>query len=116
MGNFNAHLRDAAFVFADEAIFAGDKAHESVLKALITEQYIMIETKFQNAVMAKNCVHLMIASNDEWVVPAGFDERRFFVLDVAAHHQKDSNYFAAIDEQMEQGGAAACCVIFSTWT
>ena len=32
---FWPHLRDAVFVFADEAFFAGDKAHEGVLKALV---------------------------------------------------------------------------------
>jgi hypothetical protein len=107
VGNFNAHLRDAVVVFADEAFFAGDKAHEGIVKALITEPTIMIEGKFQNAVTARNCVHLIMASNDEWVVPAGIDERRFFVVDVAPHHKQDGAYFAEIDRQMEGSGASA---------
>jgi Family of unknown function (DUF5906) len=36
-GHFNMHLRDTVFLFADEAFFAGDKAHVGALKALITE-------------------------------------------------------------------------------
>jgi hypothetical protein len=40
VGSFNAHLRDAVFVFADEAFFAGDKQHEGMLKALVTEPSI----------------------------------------------------------------------------
>ena len=44
-GNFNAHLRDCVMLFADEAFFAGDRAGEGVLKALITEPSLPIEGK-----------------------------------------------------------------------
>src|SRR4051794_16699882 len=33
VGRFNEHLRDCVMLFGDEAFFAGDKAHEGVLKA-----------------------------------------------------------------------------------
>jgi hypothetical protein len=82
-GNFNAHLRDSCLVFADEAFYAGDKQHEGQLKRLVTEPTLMIEAKYANAVSVRNCLHLIVASNDDWVVPAGTDERRFFVLDVS---------------------------------
>ena len=49
-GNFNAHLRDAVFLFADEAFYAGDKQHVGVLKRMITEPNLMIAAKYQNAV------------------------------------------------------------------
>jgi hypothetical protein len=45
-----------------------------------------------------------MASNDAWVVPAGLDERRFFVLDVARTQQRKTAYFAHIAEQMDNGG------------
>ena len=35
VGKFNLHLRDCIFLFADEAFYAGDKQHESVLLSLI---------------------------------------------------------------------------------
>ena len=70
-GNFNGHLRDTVLLFADEAFFAGDRAHVGVLKALITEPTLTIEAKYANAVQMPNFVHLMMASNEEWVVPAG---------------------------------------------
>ncbi|MFO1153660.1 MAG: DNA-primase RepB domain-containing protein [Rhodospirillales bacterium] len=37
VGNFNAHLRDCVVLFGDEAFYAGDRRHESILKMLITE-------------------------------------------------------------------------------
>ncbi len=106
-GNFNAHLRDAVVVFADEAFFAGDKSHASVLKGLITDPFITIEAKHKNAVMVRNVVHLLMASNDDWIVPAGEDERRFCVIDVSPSHQQNHAYFASIYQQMESGGLAA---------
>lgn len=106
-GNFNAHLRDAVVVFADEAFFAGSKQHESVLKGLITDPLITIEAKYQNAVTARNVVHLLMASNEGWVVPAGIDERRFCVLDVSSAHKQDLQYFRALNQEIEHGGLAA---------
>ncbi len=106
-GNFNSHLRDAVFLFADEAFYAGDKAHVGVLKALITEPTLTIEAKYQNAVQAPNFLHIMMASNEEWVVPAGLEARRFLVLLVASTFAQNRAHFAAIQKEMEAGGYEA---------
>jgi len=106
-GNFNAHLRDACVVFADEAFYAGDKQHEGQLKRIVTEPTLMIEPKYRDAAPARNCLHVIVSSNEEWVVPAGADERRFFVLDVSQCKQKNFPYFAALEAELRHGGAAA---------
>ena len=107
VGNFNAHLRDTVFLFADEAFFAGDRAHVGVLKSIITKPCLTIEGKFQNAIETPNFLHLMMASNEEWVVPAALDARRFLVLEVSEAVKNNHDYFAAIWQQMEAGGYAA---------
>lgn len=107
IGHFNAHLQDCIVLFGDEAFYAGDKKHSSVLKTLITESHITIERKGVDATPSKNCVHLLMASNEDWVVPAGFDDRRFFVLDVSAERACDTAYFVAIKKQMDAGGREA---------
>ena len=107
VGNFNQHLRDCAFLFADEAFFAGDKQHVGVLKSIITEPHLTIEGKFQNAVQAPNYLHVMMACNEEWVVPASLDSRRFFVLEILDARKNDHAYFGAIWKQMESGGYEA---------
>jgi hypothetical protein len=99
--------RFAPIFAADEAFYAGDKQHEGQLKRLVTEPTLMIEAKYANAVSVRNCLHLIVASNDDWVVPAGTDERRFFVLDVSSARQKDYEYFGSLEKELEQGGAAA---------
>lgn len=106
-GRFNAHLRDCCLLFADEAIVPGDKAAESVLKGLITEPELTIEGKGVNLVQARNRLHVIMASNEEWVVPAGIDERRFAVFEVSSQRAQDSDYFCAIAEQLRGGGLAA---------
>jgi len=113
-GNFNVHLRDAVVVFADEAFYAGDKKHESILKTLVTEPTIMIEGKGVDAEVAPNCIHLMMASNSNWVVPAGKHERRYFVLDVKPTHRQDTAYFGAMIKQMNEGGYNALLLMLQT--
>jgi hypothetical protein len=106
-GSFNGHLRDAVFLFADEAFFAGDKSHVGVLKSLITEPVLSVEEKFKNAIQAPNFIHLMLASNEQWVIPASLDARRFFVLEVSNKRANDHQYFEAIWSELEAGGFEA---------
>lgn len=107
VGNFNAHLRDCVVLFGDEAFYAGDKKHESVLKMLITEETLAIEAKGVDVVASPNYVHLILASNNDWVIPAGQEERRFFVLKVDDRHMQDTAYFKAIHHQLAKGGREA---------
>lgn len=107
VGSFNAHLRDCVVLFGDEAFYAGDKKHESVLKMLVTEDMLVIEPKGVDAEMSSNCVHLILASNDSWVVPAGLDDRRFLVLDVSETHKEDTTYFNELQNTLDSGGREA---------
>jgi hypothetical protein len=107
VGNFNAHLRDVCFLFADEAFFAGDKKHRSVLRSLITDELLPLESKGVDVEMAPNYLHIMMASNERHVIPAGEDERRYLILDVAKNNHQDSAFFGALLKQMEQGGYEA---------
>jgi hypothetical protein len=107
VGNFNAHLETAIMAFADEAFWAGDKPGEGTLKALVTSRTLLFERKGIDAHAGPNYVHLIIASNSDWVVPASPDERRFFVLDVPETRRGDHKYFAEIDAEWRQGGREA---------
>ena len=111
VGNFNAHLRDAIFLFADEAFFAGDKKHEGRLKALITESFFTVEGKYRDVVMVKNMLHIIMASNFDWVIPASLKARRWFMLDVPGTHRGDHDYFRKIAAQMDNGGLLPCSTI-----
>lgn len=107
VGNFNAHLQDCCMLFADEAFFAGDKSHESVLKMLITEDVLPIEKKGYDVEAQPNFVHMIMASNDPHVIRATGDERRYFVLNVSESRKQDAKFFGQLNEQMENGGYEA---------
>jgi hypothetical protein len=107
VGNFNDHLKDKIFIFADEAFFAGDKASLGKLKAMVTEPTRVIEPKFVNAYTLPNYSKIAIASNEKWVVPADTDSRRYAVFKVSEARHGDHAYFAAIANELENGGYEA---------
>jgi hypothetical protein len=106
-GNFNAHLRGTAFLFADEAFFAGDKAGEGVLKSIITEKTIAIEQKGIDVVEVRNRLKIMMASNNDWVVPTSADERRYFCLDVSPKYMGIHAYWNQLNSYIATGGKEA---------
>jgi Family of unknown function (DUF5906) len=106
-GAFNAHMRTVLFLFADEAFFAGDRANEGTLKGLITEEFRMNEGKGRDATLGRNRIHLMMSSNNDWVVPASAEARRYAVLDVSSVHKQDPAYFGPINDEMDIDGEAA---------
>ena len=107
LGQFNAHLVDALFLFVDEAFWGGDKSGEGIFKGLITEPSIMIEPKGVDPFMMPNRLKILMASNNDWVVPATADERRYLVLDVSNKYQGKHKYFVRLAEALENGELAA---------
>ncbi|UGY27175.1 DUF5906 domain-containing protein [Bradyrhizobium septentrionale] len=103
-GQFNSHMASCLLLQADEAMWAGDKAAEGRLKGLITSEIQMVEAKGIDPIRMENFVHVIMTSNESWVVPATGDERRFFVLDVGSLCQRNNTYFAEIDDELDRGG------------
>jgi len=106
-GQFNAHMAKCLLLQADEAVWAGDKAAEGRLKGLITSPIQQIEAKGVDPIRLDNYVRVVMTSNDEWVVPAGKDERRFCVLDVHPRCAKNHDYFGEMEEELNAGGREA---------
>ncbi len=111
VGAFNSHLAQCVFLHADEAFFAGDRKHLGRLKATITEPWLRIEPKGVDSFQVRNCLHILMCSNSDWIVPAAAEERRFVVLDVSTiGKQEDAatgRYFADILAQAASGGVEA---------
>lgn len=113
-GEFNGHLERSCFVFADEAYYPGDKEVEGIIKALITEPTLFLEGKHKDGRNVKNCLKIMMASNNDWVVPASSDERRFFINEVDGMYATDGvrskvrdAYFNRVFKEIENGGKQA---------
>lgn len=107
LNNFNAHMMDALFVFADEITWGGNVKSSGKLKGLVTERHLIGERKGVDAIGYRNMIHVMIASNSNWVVPAGNHSRRWFMLDVSSDAIGNKNYFDAIDHELNNGGTEA---------
>ena len=85
VGQFNAHFRDCMLLFADEAFWAGDRKGESALKRMVTEPTLFIEQKGIDAYEWKNRLKVIMAGNDEWVVPASYNSDDMQCLRSAQH-------------------------------
>lgn len=106
-GKFNGHFRDCILLVADEAYWAGDKRAEGALKRMITEPTLMLEEKYVNGFEWPNMLHIIMTANEEWVVPASHDERRFAVFEVSEEKIGDEAYFKALHAEMDKGGGLA---------
>jgi hypothetical protein len=107
VGQFNGHLASCLLLQADEGFWAGDKTAEGRLKGLITSDRQMVEHKGIDPIAMENYVRLLVTSNEDWVIPAGKEERRFAVLDVHPRCAQDHGYFAEMMAQLDNGGREA---------
>ncbi len=107
LGRFNSHLKNAILIFADEAIWGGNKREVGALKSLITEPRLFIEAKGKDGYWIDNFKHLIVSSNEDWAVHLDPDDRRFFVLDVPDLRKEDLAYFNKIHHQLENSGYEA---------
>jgi len=108
LGQFNSHLHNTILVLADEAVWAGGKQGLGALKRMITETTLAIERKGVDVINAKNMLHMIVASNEDWFVPTGFDNRRFAIFKVSDARRNQYKFFGAVAEQLfQQGGLAA---------
>lgn len=107
VGNFNCHMKHSVLIFADEAVWGGNRKDVGKLKSMITEELAMIEPKGKDTIAVRNFRHFIFASNEDWPVHLDPDDRRFFVLKVSDDHKEDFSYFEAVQEELENGGYEA---------
>jgi hypothetical protein len=82
LDGFNSSMAAKKLLFMDELFWGGDRGKSGTLKKLITETHWTIKTKHLPDYVIKNLFGVFIASNEGWVVPAGTNARRWFVLEV----------------------------------
>ncbi len=107
LGRFNAHLKNSILIYADEAIWGGNRKEIGALKSLITEPKLFVEAKGKDGYWIDNFKHLIVSSNEDWAIHLDPDDRRFFVLDISSSRKEDLTYFNKYHEQLESGGYEA---------
>jgi len=104
VGQFNGHMENLILFALDEAFWSGDKQSEGILKNLISGNHHNIEHKGKEIFKVDNCIRTVILGNEDWVIPASHDERRFAVFDVGDKRKQDIAYFTQLEKGMEAGG------------
>ena len=99
-GQFNSIIENKILIFADEAVFRSREA-TLLLRALITEDENIIESKFANMISQKNYSRIIMATNDDTAIQFANDERRFLVLQLSDSKKQDTKYFAALKKCMD---------------
>lgn len=106
VGQFNGHFENLLLCTFDEAFWSGDKQAEGILKGLITGDKHVIEHKGKEPYAVENKCRVVIIGNEEWLVPASHDERRFAVFDVGPGRKNDRQFFERMRRGMANGGGA----------
>lgn len=111
IGKFNAHFRRLSFLFCDEAYAPEDKKAEGKVKAIITEEFIETEGKFEDTTQMRNRLHIVMCTNNDRAIPATDDERRYFIEEVSdiyakggAKWREHNRYFKALWRELESEG------------
>lgn len=110
-GKHNFHLAHKLMVFADESVWAGNHHHKAMLNNLITGNSLSFEPKGVDSFNLDNYLRLMMATNNDWAVPAGAFARRFCVVRVSNRYRRDWDYFEALKQEMK-GDGPACLMKF----
>ncbi len=92
---------------SDEGFFGGDPKHVGKIKSMVTSEQQFIEYKGRDPIPVKNYMRLLITTNQDWVVPASAEERRFAVFDMGEGKKQNKAYFIEMERQMKQGGYGA---------
>lgn len=104
VGQFNSHMENCIMLVLDEAFWSGDVSAEGTLKRLTTANTTQIERKGQESYTIDNFMRIVIIGNEDWLVPASGDERRYAVFDVGDGKRLNLDYFTQMREGMETYG------------
>ena len=103
-GRFNSFLENKLLFVLDEAYWSGDKSVEGRLKGLITGKRHSIERKGHDSYEVDNLTRIAVISNEDWVVPATEDERRYAVFTVGEKRFQDISFFKTLNDNLLNGG------------
>lgn len=104
VGNFNAHLENSLMMVLDEAFWSGDVEANGILKDLVTGDTHSIERKGKDIYELQNLTRVVVMGNEDWLVPASEDERRYAVFNVGDGRIDDPDFFEDMRVGMEAGG------------
>lgn len=105
-GQFSGHLATTVGLHLGEAATASSERAEGLMKALVTDRTRMAERKGIDGVPVANCLHVLMSSNQDWILRVAPEDRRYCVVDVCEERMPREEYLG-LRKHMLSGGAAA---------
>ena len=106
-GDFNASLESSYILFCDEAFFSGDRKAANKLKAIMTEERLHINPKYQPSRQINSIHRIISSSNNDHAASIEHDDRRYVVLRVSETYKGNFDYWSALDNEIKSGGLEA---------
>jgi hypothetical protein len=106
LGRFNEYLGNKSFVGVGE-MGRPDRHAANKFRERITGPKWQLERKNGPVWEVPNIAHIMMASNEAWIVAAGKSARRWFILDVDDRYANDPKYFDPLRNEANNGGIEA---------
>lgn len=107
IGRFNDTIRGKAYIFLDEALFAGDRKSADSIKSLSTATTIGVETKGVPSVQMPIAVNFFLSTNHKDAAHVEEGDARYWILEVSEHCVGKIEYFKDLYEEIENGGKEA---------
>ena len=108
--SYNKFLEGVIVLFADEALYAGDKAGYQSFMTWVTNDQLYINPKGNDGHDVRNMLHCFQATNEQWIFPVSSGKkhvRRPVVFDVKPLVPEDHDFFAQYVDQLENGNLLA---------
>jgi len=113
-GTFNEHLGHCCFLYADES-YIPDEAM-GAFKRLITEPTLSIRPLYMPLTEVKNCLHVVLTTNEDLIAFSKEDSRRLYINEVdnkyadsldPEQQEIKEKYFNALYKEIDKGGREA---------
>ena len=102
-----ATWKEKIIVRLEENTWAGERKSGvwNLMKDLITNPETTVEHKFMDNQKIRNKTHLLITSNENFIVPKQKSDRRYFCLRCNNNRRCDTKFFHSLMWNMKNGGA-----------
>jgi hypothetical protein len=113
MNHFNDHLANIILLHLEETFWAGDKKGAHLIKDFITGDELSIGQKHLSTKMALSYMRVIQNGNDNWLVPAGMESRRFAVFDVSDELLQNTEFYGEMSIWLDNNGLEALMYYFN---
>lgn len=112
MNHFNDHIANVILLHLEETFYAGDKKGAHLIKDFVAGDELSIGQKHLSTRMSRNYMRLIMNGNDDWLVLAGKESRRFAVFDVSDELRQNTEFYKDMSIWLDQGGFEALMYYF----